>query len=72
MRKQTSMTLDAQVLTEARALGVNVSQAAERGVVDAIRQARARQWQEDNAGAVDAYNAMIDEGVMPLRAHRKF
>lgn len=72
MKKQTSMTMDAAVLQEARSLGVNVSKAAEQGVVDAIRQARAAIWREENAGAIDAYNRMIETQGVPLGTLRKF
>lgn len=42
MRRSTSLTLDRALLDEARALGVNVSRAAEAGVAAAVRAARAR------------------------------
>lgn len=71
-KRSTSMTLDAGVLDEARALGVNVSQAAEQGVVAAIRAEHARRWKQDNAGAIADYNAFIDEYGLPLADHRKF
>jgi antitoxin CcdA len=71
-RKSTSMTLDGAVLEEARQLGINVSQAAESGVVAAIRAERARIWKEENAGAIDDYNAFIEANGIPLAQFRKF
>lgn len=71
-RKSTSMTLERAILDDARALGINVSQAAEQGVIAAIRTARAHQWKAANAGAVADYNAFIDGQGVPLAGRRKF
>ncbi|MDK3073483.1 type II toxin-antitoxin system CcdA family antitoxin [Sedimentitalea sp. JM2-8] len=71
-RKSTSMTLDAKVLDEARALGINLSQAAESGLVAAIRAERARIWKQENAGAIADYNAFLDRDGPPLSGFRKF
>ncbi|WP_138472957.1 type II toxin-antitoxin system CcdA family antitoxin [Poseidonocella sp. HB161398] len=71
-RRSTSMTLDRGVLDEARALGINLSQAAEAGLRDAIRAERARLWKAANAGAVADYNAMTEEDGLPLSGYRKF
>ena len=72
MRRSTSLTLDRALLDEARALGVNVSRAAEAGVAAAVRAARARAWQAANAAAIEDYNRRIEAGGVPLAAFRKF
>lgn len=64
-RRATSMTLDAALLDEARALGVNISRAAEEGILAKVRAERARRWKEDNAEAVAAYNSWIEENGIP-------
>jgi antitoxin CcdA len=71
-RKSTSMSLDAALLEEARALGINISRAAENGVSAAIATERARLWKAQNAGAIADYNAFIEAEGVPLAAHRKF
>lgn len=71
-RKSTSMTLDAAVLEEARRLGINVSQAAQMGVIAAIRAERSRIWKQENAGAVADYNMFIEKNGIPLTEFRKF
>lgn len=53
-RSATSMTVDAALLDEARTLGVNISRAAEEGILARVRAERARRWKEDNAEAVAA------------------
>lgn len=64
-RRSTSMTLDAALLDEARALGVNISRAAEEGVLAQVRAARAKRWKEDNAQAIADYNNWIEENGIP-------
>ncbi|MFO1141912.1 MAG: type II toxin-antitoxin system CcdA family antitoxin [Amaricoccus sp.] len=71
-RRSTSLTLDRDLLDEARSLGVNVSRAAEAGLDVAIRDARARRWREANADALADYNRFIEARGIPLAQHRKF
>lgn len=71
-RRSTSLTLNRALLDEARALGVNLSRAAEEGVAQSIRAARAQKWREENAGAMEDYNRFIESGGIPLAEHRKF
>lgn len=39
-KKATNLSLDQALLADARALGVNISQAAEKGVTEAVRKAK--------------------------------
>lgn len=71
-RRSTSLTLNRRLLDEARALGVNVSRAAEEGVVRAVAAARARRWREENHEAVETFNRFIDRDGLPLAELRKF
>lgn len=71
-RRSTSMTLDAALLDEARALGINISRAAEAGLATAVKQARREAWQRENAEAIAATNAYIEEHGLPLADYRQF
>ncbi len=71
-RKPTNVTLDPAVLEEARALGVNLSQAAEAGVRRAVAQARAEAWKKENAEALASSNRWVDAHGLPLERHRMF
>ena len=64
-RRPTSLTLDAKLLDEAKALGLNLSRAAEAGLVAAVKAERKRRWAEENAGAIAEYNAWIEENGIP-------
>ena len=72
VRRSTSLTLDRALLDEARALGVNVSRAAEAGVHEAVRAARTAAWRHENAEAIAEYNAWVETDGVPLAEHRKF
>lgn len=66
------MTLDAPLLDEARALGVNLSRAAEEGLLAAVKAERKRRWVEENAEFIRDYNKWIAENGVPLAEFRKF
>ena len=71
-RRSTSLTLDRELLDQAKELGVNISRAAEAGVLAAVKAERARRWKIDNAEAVAAYNKWIEENGIPNRCSRLF
>lgn len=71
-RRTTSMTLDREILDEARALDLNVSRAAEAGIAAAVKAEKERRWREENAEAIRAYNEYIEKNGIPLAKHRKF
>ncbi|MFN0115146.1 MAG: type II toxin-antitoxin system CcdA family antitoxin [Paracoccaceae bacterium] len=71
-RRATSLTLDAAILAEAKALGVNVSRAAEAGVLAELKKARAEAWKRENAEAIAATNRYIEEHGLPLEEYRMF
>ncbi len=71
-RRATSMTLDAALLDEAKALGVNISRAAEQGVAAALKAARAEAWKRENAQAIAERAAWIERHGLPLADLRKF
>ena len=59
-------------MAEAKALGVNLSQAAEAGLAAAVKTAREETWRRDNAAALGSSNAWVEENGLPLARHRKF
>jgi antitoxin CcdA len=71
-RKATNLSLDAELLHDARALGVNVSRAAEEGLRAAVRSARAEAWRAENAEAIASANAWVETNDLPLAAFRQF
>lgn len=66
VKRPTNVTLDATLVDDARALGVNVSAACERGLRDELRTAREQAWLEENRDAIASYNAYVAEFGLPL------
>lgn len=71
-KKATNVSLAKDLLHEARALRVNVSQAAEVGLALAVAEKRAELWQRENREAIESSNAFVDEHGLPLERHRMF
>ncbi|MFU2488867.1 type II toxin-antitoxin system CcdA family antitoxin [Thauera sp. WH-1] len=71
-RKPTNVTLDEALLVEAKALRINISQAAEAGLALAVAERRAAQWLEENRRALDSSNAYVEQHGLPLAQFRNF
>jgi antitoxin CcdA len=60
-RRPVNLTIRADVLEEAKALKLNTSQAAETGIIGAVKKAYEQQWLKDSQSAIQAYNERIDK-----------
>ena len=71
-RRSTNVSLSVQLLAEARALEVNISRAAEQGLVRAIAERRAALWLEENQSALESSNTYVEQHGLPLAQYRGF
>lgn len=71
-RRATNVSLDASMIDEAKALGINVSRACEDGLSKHIANERRAQWMAENAEAIAASNAYVAEHGLPLEKYRLF
>ncbi|MEZ2221398.1 type II toxin-antitoxin system CcdA family antitoxin [Rhizobium sp. RCC_161_2] len=71
-RRSANLTLNKDILSEARELGINISRAAEDGLSRAIRSERERRWRAENAEAIADANAYIENHGLPLAKYRQF
>lgn len=71
-KRATNVSISARLLAEARALGVNISRAAEAGLAQAIASRRAELWIAENRAALDSSNAYVEQNGLPLAAYRNF
>ncbi len=71
-KKATNITLSADVLSEAKALGINLSQACDQYLRKLVRQERERRWLEENAEFIAAYNRSVETEGLPLDEWRSF
>jgi len=71
-KKNTNLSLPDALVDEAKALGINLSRAAARGLAEEIAEKRAAQWLEENRGAISDWNDYTAEHGLPLAKFRQF
>ena len=71
-RRATNVSLDSELVETARALGINVSRACERGLKREVVGATREQWLKENREAIDGWNAYVREHGLPLAKYRRF
>ncbi len=71
-RKATNITLSADVLAEAKAYGINLSQTFDAHLREVVRQERERRWLQENAAFIAAYNETVEREGLPLDQYRTF
>jgi antitoxin CcdA len=70
-KRPTNLSVDAALLAEARALGVNISSVLEDSLRAKLREEQARRWLAENKEAIEALNRDIDKhGVWSERLRR--
>ncbi len=65
-RRRVTLTIRADLMTEAKALNLNASRAAEAGIEQAGKRAKETAWLADNAAAIAAYNERIARDGLTL------
>ncbi|MEQ9487385.1 MAG: type II toxin-antitoxin system CcdA family antitoxin [Alphaproteobacteria bacterium] len=71
-KRAANLSIDADLLDEAKAMGINVSTSAETGIRTAVKTAKEQQWLKDNAAAIDGKNRWVAEHGLPLAKYRQF
>ncbi|TPI35349.1 post-segregation antitoxin CcdA [Mesorhizobium sp. B3-1-9] len=71
-RKSVNTSIDSRLIEEAKALGINMSRAAEQGIAKAISAEKTRRWQEENKEALESSNEYVKRNGLPLAKHRLF
>jgi antitoxin CcdA len=70
--RPTNLSLNAALVEEAKALGVNISLAAARGLEQEVAQKRAERWLAENRAALDSSNEWMEAHGLPLTDLRLF
>ncbi|MBK6639475.1 MAG: type II toxin-antitoxin system CcdA family antitoxin [Rhodocyclaceae bacterium] len=71
-KKATNVSLAESLLSEAKELRINISQAAEAGLAKAVAEKRAELWMKENWDAIESSNAFVEKHGLPLAKHRMF
>jgi antitoxin CcdA len=59
-KKAVNLSVDADLLREARANDINLSAALERALEETLRQHRRERWMAENKQGIAAYNEHVD------------
>lgn len=61
LKKPTNVTIRSDLLDEARALKINLSQEFEQHLAEVVRKQQGEQWKRENREAIKAYNKFVEE-----------
>ena len=63
-KKAVNVSINSDLLRQAREAGLNLSQALEETLTLQVRERRAREWAEENRDAIEAHNRWVaDHGL---------
>lgn len=71
-RRSLNLSISESLIEEARDMKLNLSRFLEEKLDEALRNARARQWQEENKEAIDTYNDFVRRHGMWSDGVRRF
>jgi antitoxin CcdA len=68
----TNLSARADIVREAKALGLNLSEVFESAVAEAVRRKRQETWLMENRDAIASYNARVERDGVFSDDWRKF
>jgi antitoxin CcdA len=68
----TNLSVPADLIREAKSIGLNLSELLEVALREALRRKRQEAWLEENRDAIDSYNARVAREGTFSDAWRKF
>ncbi|MCR8923789.1 type II toxin-antitoxin system CcdA family antitoxin [Dasania sp. GY-MA-18] len=71
-KKATNLSINKDLLAEARALKINLSATLEQALTEKVRKARRKQWLQDNKQAIKACNELAEQNGLFADKHRIF
>jgi antitoxin CcdA len=69
-KKSVNLSVDAALLAEAKAAGLNLSALLERSLSEDLMARRTAQWRQENRAAIESMNTYIDDHGLPLGKYR--
>ena len=71
-KRAANLSIDAETLAEAKAMGINLSQTLEDELRRRVQQARIERWSRDNKAAIESYNRFIEDNGVWSEEYRKW
>jgi antitoxin CcdA len=72
LKKPTNLSVRTDLLEEARALGINLSQTLEVALTAEVKKRREDEWREQNREAIAAYSRLIEREGLLSDSYRTF
>lgn len=60
-KKSANLSINADLLQQAKLLNLNLSQTLEQRLIEIVRQAQREQWLAENQSALEEYNRHIEK-----------
>jgi len=71
-KKATNLSINKELLEEARNLNINLSATLEQALTEKVRQEKRKQWLQDNREAIEACNQLAEQNGLFSDKHRVF
>ncbi|QSA97043.1 type II toxin-antitoxin system CcdA family antitoxin [Methylococcus sp. EFPC2] len=71
-KKSANLSVRSDLLAEAKALNINLSQAFETHLSELVKIKKRERWLEENREAIEAYNRRVEEDGVFSDAWRSF
>ena len=71
-KKSTNLSINKDLLAEARSLKINLSATLEQALTEKVRKERRKQWLKDNEQAIDSCNELAEKNGLFADKHRVF
>ena len=71
-KRPTNVSLPADLVEEAKRLGINLSQACEAALSEQVNITKREQWLSENMAALESSNAYVEKHGLPLARYRQF
>ena len=72
MKKATNLTLNTEVLLEAKKLEINISKVCDAFLESLVRSEKERRWKSENQDFINEYNQITEKEGLPLDKWRTF
>ena len=60
-KKSANLSVNAALLDEAKALGINLSRAFEQHLSELVRREKEEAWHSEHREGIDAYNRLVEK-----------
>jgi len=71
-KKATNVSINADLLQQAKALGINLSRTLEERLEQVVTERRRQLWLRENSEAIDAYNRRVETAGVFSDGKRRF